>query len=119
MAQADPNEVRLSPEALGEVISDFDLPTQAVYWGGDGVHLPAWRLVAVARRRHTLGDDAERMVDAVVAEIGGERVSVVDPWRVLPDLIRKLRRRPPLPKGDLYVIPRDFFQAAREGPNGR
>lgn len=119
MAQGDPNGMPLSPEALREIISDSDLPTQAVYRGGDGVHLSAWRLVAVARRRHMLGDDAERMMDAAVAEIGGERVSVVDPWRVLPDLIRKLRGRPPVPKEDLYFIPSDFFQAAREGPHDR
>ncbi len=104
------------PDALREIISEFDLPTAKVYLGGDAVHLPAWRLVAVAKRRYALGDDAERAVDVAVAEIGGERVSLVDPWRVLPDLIRKLRGRPSPPKGDLYIIPGDFFRARERLP---
>jgi len=116
---ASPSEERLSPEALREIIAEFELPIQKVYRGGIDVHLSAWRLVAVTKRRYALGEDAEQITDAAVMEIGGKRVSVVDPWRVLPDLIRKLRGRPPLPNGDLYVIPDDFARTVREGSHGR
>jgi hypothetical protein len=114
-----PSEERLSPEALREIIVEFELPIQKVYRGGREVHIPAWRLVVVAKRRYMLGDDAEQVTDRAVTGIGGERISVVDPWRVLPDLIRKLRGRSPLPKDDLYVIPGDVFQAARKGSHAR
>jgi len=108
------SEERLTPETLREIIAEAGLPIQEVHRGGGDIHVLAWRLVAVAKRRCILGEDAEQRVDAAVGEIGGKRVSVVDPWRVLPDLIRKLRGRSPLPAGDLYVIPGDVFQTARE-----
>ena len=102
------------PDALRQLLADFDLPTATVYRGEGFIHVPAWRLVAVAKRLYKLGDDAERVTDVAVAEVGGERISVVDPWRVLPDLLRKVRGRPSLPSSDLYAIPGDFFRAARD-----
>jgi hypothetical protein len=118
-AQVISSEERLSPEALSEIIAECELPVQKVSRGGLYVYVPAWRLVAVAKRRYMLSEDAGWVTDRAVREIEGKRVSLVDPWRVLPDLVRKLRSRPLPPKGDLYAIPDDFVRAARKGSRPR
>ena len=68
----------------------------------------------MARRLYKLDDAAEQVTDAIMAEVGGERISAVDLWRLLPNLMRRLRGRPSPPSGDLYVIPGDFFRAAHD-----
>jgi len=95
----------MDADDLRGLLLEVDLPRQRVRRGGEGEYIPAWRVVAVAKRVLGLGDDAERQVDAAVVAAGGTRIAVVDPWRVLPDAVRRLRGRPLPPKDDLYAIP--------------
>ncbi|HEX2161977.1 MAG TPA: hypothetical protein VHF88_09180 [Thermoleophilaceae bacterium] len=100
----------MTTDDLKQLVRDVELPRQKVYRAGDVQYVPAWRLVAVASRSYGLGEDAEKQVDALVVELGGKRIDVVDPWRVIPDLIKRLLGRPIPPREDLYELPTTMLE---------
>jgi len=94
---------------LRQMLKELELPRTKVHRGGDFQHIPVWRVVAIVSRRYGLGDDAERQLDSLVKTLGGHRLDSVDPWRVIPDLIKRLRGEPLPPRADLYALPDDLF----------
>lgn len=49
-------------------------------------------------------------LEEAIEEIGGRRLEVIDPWRVLPDILRRLRRQALPPRDDVFEIPEAFFE---------
>lgn len=45
----------------------------------------------------------------MIKGVGGSRLEVIDPWRVVPDLIRRLRAQPVPPRDDVYEVPESLF----------
>ena len=72
-------------------------------------HVLVWRVQALAEARFNDVPDLEARLDRLVSELGGERLKVVDPWRWLPDLVRRARGQLLPLREDLYAIPEDFF----------
>jgi hypothetical protein len=87
-------------------------PTAQVYRHSSGEHFPVASVVNAGRSRHPGVPDIERQLDAFVRNAGGQRVAVVDPWRALGNLGRRLIRRPPQPADDLYVLPTEYLEAS-------
>lgn len=54
----------------------------------------------------------ERQLDAFVSDAGGERVEILDLWRAIGNLCRRLIRHPPGSTDDLYVLPTDVLRGA-------
>ena len=100
----------LTESDLRALLADNRLPEQRVIRGDDGFrHVLVWRLVALAEARHGYRPDLEAHVDALVERAGGRRVDLVDPWRWIPDVVRRLRRQALPLRDDLYAIPERLF----------
>jgi hypothetical protein len=96
-----------------EIADIFESSPQAqVYRDRSCEHFPVASVVSAARSRHPRVPDIERQLDAFVRNVGGQRVAIVDPWRALGNLGRRLIKQPPQPVGDLYVVPTDVFRGA-------
>jgi len=99
-----------TPEQLAQLIRGADVPWMRVRRGGDGRHVLVWRLVALAEARLGPSADREAELDAFVEAVGGQRLNAVDPWRVVPDLVRKLKDAPSPPREDIYELPSSFLE---------
>jgi hypothetical protein len=55
------------------------------------------------------GDDVERELDRFVEGAGGTRRQMLDPWTSVPNLFRRLARRPARAVADVYELPAEFF----------
>jgi hypothetical protein len=104
---------RLTESDLRSLLADPRLRLQRVHGDRGNRHVFAWRLVALAEARFGWAADLEGQVDALVSEAGGQRIEMIDPWRWVPNLLRRLARRPLPPDEDLYVLPAHLFPAER------
>jgi hypothetical protein len=73
-------------------------------------HVLVWRLLSMAEAKYGSRPNLEQDLDSVVERVGGERIAMVDPWRWLPDVLRRLRGSPLPPREDIYAVPAGFVE---------
>jgi hypothetical protein len=56
-------------------------------------------------------DETERAMDATVARLGGQRIVSHDPTRRVRNLLRAVRRRPPIPREEVWFLPTQTVDA--------
>jgi len=61
-------------------------------------------VLAAARRRYPGVPDIEEQVDAFVDARGGDRTGVVDPWRAMANVLRRLGGRAVVGRDDIYAL---------------
>ena len=97
-------------ERLLAVFRDPALPEVDVKRGGGARHFLVWRTVALAEARLGHHRDMEQRLDSYVSGVGGRRLGMVDPWRFITDLVRRVRRLPLPPNEDIYEIPEEILR---------
>jgi hypothetical protein len=109
----------LDESDLKALLADPRLPIVDRAYRNPGFrHVLVWRAVAMAEAKHGGRAGLEGELDAAVEAVGGERLETVDPWRWIPDLLRRLRGAPLPPRDDVYAIPEEFFEASQRAPGG-
>ena len=78
-------------------------------------HVLVWRLVALAEAEWGSRPDLESSLDGLVEEAGGHRLGMIDPWRAIPDLVRRAVGRPRPPREDMYALPERLFPGHEVG----
>jgi hypothetical protein len=71
--------------------------------GSRVVSIPHFLLFA--KQRDFATTDLEQRTDERVETLGGSREPLIDPWRLLPNLARRLLRRSSLPREFVWVLP--------------
>ena len=103
--------VPLTAVDLRALLEDERLPFETVARASGERMVLVWRLVALAESRHPDVENVEAELDRVVEHVGGRRYGMLDPWRWLPDLVRRLTGNLKPLNEDLYGIPQSFFAA--------
>ena len=80
-----------------------------VYGDADAEHFLVDEVVNAARRQHADVNDLEAQLDAFVFDSGGERGAVIDPWRRIGNVLRRLVGADPVDRYDMYYVPRSVF----------
>ncbi len=78
-----------------------------------------WRLVALAEARLPDVPNLEEALDQLIEDVGGARYQMIDPWRWLPDLLRRLTGQLQPLNEDLYGIPEDFLAVGNADDQAR
>jgi hypothetical protein len=100
----------LGESDLRALLYDPRLPTVERAYRNPGFrHVLVWRMLALAEVRLGNKPDLEQTLDALVEQVGGERLNVLDPWRWLPDLARRMGGKLLPPRDDVYAIPEGFY----------
>ncbi len=95
----------LSPNQLGELLSDPDCPWSPIAHNTKkrrGMSVPLLRHFAETRGYDA--DDAEAAMDLYIAERGGKRQVLTDPWRRGANLLRRVSGRQPRQEDDIWLI---------------
>lgn len=96
----------LTPAEIVEIFgASENSSTPRVHRDGGSRHFMVNQVLEIALRRHPDTDGLEKQFDAFVDASGGERVSVIDPWRAVANIVRWLRRHDLSSRDDMYVIP--------------
>jgi hypothetical protein len=101
---------------LAELLADPRLPVVESVRRDPGFrHVVVWRLVALAEAEWGEKPGLESRLDELVEQAGGHRLGMVDPWRAIPDVVRRALGRPLPPREDLYALPERLFPADKVG----
>lgn len=103
-------------DQLRSLFLDPSLRWVRVRRGAGYRHVLVWRVLSLAEARLGNSPGLKHRLDSVVDQIGGQRLGMLDPWRVIPDLVRRFRGQLSPPKEDLYEIPESFFGAGQDEP---
>ena len=100
MTQGEPTD-----EAIAELLRDPECPTARVLGSKGERIVQVTDFIACARSRGIATTHLEQSTDAYVERIGGRKDHVLDPWSPVPNLIRRITRRPSSAPEYFWAIP--------------
>jgi hypothetical protein len=97
----------LSQAELSAIFQEAEAATgMTVLRAAGAAHLQVSDVLELGRRRNPGAVDLEGQLDRFVAARGGERTAIVDPYRAVADLFRRLVGRSAVGRNHLYVLPK-------------
>lgn len=92
---------------LLSLLADPDCPRIRVLFGRSDEHVPVREFREFAARRGVLRDATEHDLNRMIAQAGGRKIVLTDPWRRLKNGLRRIAGLPVIEAHELWVVPRD------------